>query len=84
VVDVRNDVSKYHYILGMALLRNKKWRKEAAESLRAATELEPSNPEYFGILGALYQAEGLHLRAEKVMQQVKSIAPDYEIPELPL
>jgi serine/threonine protein kinase len=83
-VEVRGDVPKYHYVLGMALLRNKKWRKEAAESIRSAAELEPSNPEYLGTLGALYQAEGLHLRAKKVLEQVKSIAPDYEIPDLPV
>jgi serine/threonine protein kinase len=82
-VDIRSDVPKYHYVLGMALLRNKKWRKEAAESLRAAAELEPTNPEYWGILGALYQAEGLSLRAQKVLQKVKRIAPAYEIPDLP-
>ena len=40
--------------------------------------------EYMGMLGALYESEGLHLRAQKVIQQVKSIDASYEIPELPL
>jgi tetratricopeptide (TPR) repeat protein len=83
-VEVRDDVAKYHYVLGLALLRNKKWRKEAAESLQAASKLEPSNPQYLGMLGALYETEGLHLRAQKIIQQVKRIDASYEIPELPL
>jgi hypothetical protein len=36
-----------------------------------------------GTLGAVYQAEGLRTRAKKVFEQVKSIDPSYEIPELP-
>ena len=67
-----------------ALIEQEGGRLEVDLAEARLPELEPSNPEYLGILGALYQAEGLHLRAKKVLQQVKSIAPDYEIPELPL
>ena len=32
---------------------------------------------------ALYQAEGLQLRADKIFDQVTKIDPSYEIPQLP-
>jgi tetratricopeptide (TPR) repeat protein len=82
-IEVCNNKPKVHYLLALALLRNKKWRKEAAQSLRTAVDLDPENLEYLGTLGAVYQAEGLRTRAKKVFEQVKSIDPSYEIPELP-
>lgn len=82
-VEVKGNEPEYHFLLAQALLKNKKWRKEAGESLRKAAELDPMNPEYLGMLAALYQREGLKMRAEKVIEQVKGIDPDYEIPELP-
>ena len=69
--------------MARALLKNKKWMKEAGESLRKAAELDPCNPEYLALLAALYQREGLQMRAKKLLEQVKGIDPDYEIPELP-
>ena len=63
--------------------QNKKWRKEAAVSLKKAVELDENNPLYLGLLAALYQDEGLQLRADKIFDQVTTIDPSYEIPELP-
>ena len=77
------EVAKYHFLLGRALLQNKKWRKEAGESLMRAAELDSYNTEYLALLAALYQREGPQMRAKKVIEQVKSIDPDCEIPELP-
>lgn len=82
-VEVKDDEPEYHFLLAQALMKNRKWRKEAGESLRKAAELDPCNPEYLGMLAALYQSEGLQMRAKKVIEQVKGIDPDYEIPELP-
>ncbi len=82
-VEVKDDKPEYHFLLARTLLRNKKWMKEAGESLRKAAELDPCNPEYLALLAALYQREGLQLRAKKIVKQVKAIDPDYEIPELP-
>ena len=82
-VQVKDDKPEYHFLLARALLRNKKWQKEAGESLRKAAALDPCNPEYLGLLAALYRREGLQMRAKKVVEQVKAIDPDYEIPELP-
>jgi hypothetical protein len=81
-VEIQADKGEYHFLLGRALLKNKNWRKEAGASLRKAAELDPTNPEYLAYLGALYQSEGLGTRASKVLQQVKAIDPDYEIPVL--
>jgi len=72
-----------HHLLGVALIRNKKWRKEAAESRVKAVELDENNPLYLGLLAALYQAQGLQLRADKIFDQVTKIDPSYEIPQLP-
>jgi tetratricopeptide (TPR) repeat protein len=82
-IEVKDDQPEYHFLLARALLKNKKWRKEAGESLRKAAELDPCNPDYLGHLAALYQREGLQMRAKKLLEQVKGIDPDYEIPELP-
>jgi tetratricopeptide (TPR) repeat protein len=82
-IGIKDDVAKYHFLLGRALLQNKKWRKEAGESLKRAAELDSYNTEYLALLAALYQREGLQMRAKKVIEQVKSIDPDCEIPELP-
>jgi tetratricopeptide (TPR) repeat protein len=82
-VEIQADNPKLHFLLGRALLQNKKWRKEAGESLRKAAELDPFNPEYLALLGALYQRGGMQTRAKKVLEQVKNIDPNYEIPELP-
>ncbi len=64
-------------------LRNKKWRKEAAVSLKKAVELDENNPLYLGLLASLYQADSLQLRADKIFDQVTKIDPSYEIPQLP-
>jgi len=82
-VEIRSDKAEYHFLLGQALLKNRNWRKEAGESLRKAAELDPGNLEYLALLGALYQSEGLQKRASKILERVKEIDPDYEIPELP-
>jgi tetratricopeptide (TPR) repeat protein len=82
-IEVKNDQPEYHFLLARALLKNKKWRKEAGESFRRAAELDPCNPEYLGHLAALYQREGLQMRAKKVVEQLRGIDPDYQIPELP-
>ena len=82
-VQVKDDKPEYHFLLARALLKNKKWMKEAGESLRKAAELDPCNLEYIALLAALYQREGLQMRAKKLLEQLKGLDPDYEIPELP-
>ena len=82
-IELYDKDAKFHHLLGVALLRNKKWRREAAESLEAAVALEEKDAVCLGLLAALYQAEGLQLRANKILDRVLKIDPDYELPELP-
>ena len=82
-VELYDKEAKFHHLLGVALVRNKKWRKEAAQSFGRAVELEEKNPHYLGLLAAVYKAEGLQLRADKIFNQLLKIDPSYEIPELP-
>ena len=82
-IDGCEDKPRYHYLLALSLLRNKKWRKEASQSLKKAVELDGKNPEYLSMLAVLYDAEGLRVRAEKLFTQVSAIDSSFPIPELP-
>ncbi len=74
---------KYHYLLALCLIRNKKWRKQASYSLKKAVELDGKNPEYLAMLAVLYEAEGLRVRAEKLFAQLSAIEASFPIPKLP-
>ena len=82
VVDADDGEAVYFALLGRALMQNKKWRKEAADNFRKASELEPHNVEYLGMLGAIYRAEGLATRANAIFEKARTLDPDYEFPEL--
>jgi len=74
---------EYHAMLGRALMHNRKWRREAADKFLRASELQPANVEYLGMLGAIYRAEGLTTRANALLERARMLDPDYEFPELP-
>ena len=74
--------AEYFHLLGRALMQNKKWRKEAADSFRKATELDPGNLAYLGMLGAVYRAEGLQARATAVLKKAQSLDPSFTLPEI--
>ncbi len=74
--------AEYYHLLGRALLQNKKWRKEAADNFRKASELEPGNLTYLGMLGAVYKAEGLQARASSVLKKAQSLDPSFVLPEI--
>ncbi len=74
--------AEYFHLLGRALMQNKKWRKEAADSFRKATELDPGNLAYLGMLGAVYKAEGLQARATAVLKKAQSLEPSFTLPEI--
>jgi tetratricopeptide (TPR) repeat protein len=74
--------AEYFHLLGRALMQNKKWRKEAADSFRRATELDPGNLDYLGMLGAVYRAEGLQARATAVLKKAQSLDPAFTLPEI--
>jgi chemotaxis protein histidine kinase CheA len=81
-VEVDGQVAEYYGLLGRALLQNKKWRKEAADTFLKATQLEPGNVEYLGFLAAIYQSEGLATRASSLLDKALALDPDFELPRL--
>ena len=81
-VEVDEQVAEFYGLLGRALLQNKKWCKEAADNFLKATELEPNNVEFLGMLGAIYESEGLTTRASSLLEKARTIDPDYEFPDL--
>lgn len=67
----------YHHLLGLGLMRNQNWLKEAEESLRRATELDDSRPEYFTELAALYDREGMAERAATMRAKAAELDPSH-------
>jgi cytochrome c-type biogenesis protein CcmH/NrfG len=74
--------AEYFHLLGRALMQNKKWRKEAADNFRRASELDPGNLDYLGMLGALYRAEGLQARATAILKKAQSLDPSFTLPDI--
>lgn len=81
-LDDDNEPERYH-VLGAALAENPRWRKDAEKNFKIAHKLEPWEPRYLVSLGQLYQREGLHERAERMFDQVRTLDPDFPIPEAP-
>jgi predicted Ser/Thr protein kinase len=81
-LEVDETQADYFHLLGRALMQNKKWRKEAADNFRRASELDPANLAYLGMLGAVYRAEGLNARANAVLKKAQSIDPAFVLPEI--
>ncbi len=81
-IEVDDQQAEFFALLGRSLMQNKKWRKEAADSFHRASELDPDNVEFLGMLGAIYQAVGLATRAQTILEKAQAIDPAYELPEL--
>ena len=81
-IAVDDSEAEFHFLLGRALMQNPRWRMEAAQSFRKATELAPKNVEYLGILAALYKFEGLQTRSNKLLKAARAIEPDFVLPKL--
>jgi tetratricopeptide (TPR) repeat protein len=69
--------AEYHHLLGIGLMKNHNWLKEAEECLRKATELDPKNAEYFGLLATVYKAEGLSDDSASMLEKAKALDPSY-------
>jgi serine/threonine protein kinase len=69
--------AEYHHLLGIGLMKNRNWLKEAEECLRKATELDPRNAEYFGLLATVYKAEGLPEDSASMLEKAKALDPTY-------
>ena len=75
-------VAEYYALHGRALLQNEKWHREAADALLKASELDPNNVDYIGTLAAVYQAKGMTMRADSLLERAQAIDPAYVLPEI--
>jgi tRNA A-37 threonylcarbamoyl transferase component Bud32/tetratricopeptide (TPR) repeat protein len=76
-IELDSQKAEYHHLLGVGLMKNRNWLKEAAECLRKAAELDPQNAEYFGLLATVYKAEGLPEDSASMLEKAKSLDPSY-------
>ncbi len=76
-IELDRERAEYHHLLGIGLMKNRNWLKEAEECLRKASELDPTNAEYFGLLAAVYKAEGLSEDSASMLEKARSLDPSY-------
>ncbi len=76
-IELDSGKAEYHHLLGIGLMKNRNWLKEAEECLRRASELDPKNAEYFGLLATVYKAEGLSKDSASMLEKAKSLDPSY-------
>jgi serine/threonine protein kinase len=76
-IELDSERAEYHRLLGIGLMKNRNWLKEAGECLRKASELDPTNPEYYGLLAAVYKAEGLPEDSASMLEKARSLDPSY-------
>lgn len=66
------DKVAYHKLLGQALTKNPKWRKQAETHLRRVIDAQPYDAECYFELARIYEDGGLSTRARKMYEQVVS------------
>jgi Flp pilus assembly protein TadD len=76
-IELDPDRPEYHHLLGIGLMKNRNWLKEAEECLRRASELDPTKAEYFGLLATVYKAEGLPEDSATMLEKARSLDPSY-------
>ncbi len=64
----------YHHLLGLGLMKNQNWMKEAEEMLEHAFELAPDNDTYRNDLASLYDRQGLADRAAALREHAEHTA----------
>ncbi len=69
----------YHKLLGQALMKNPRWRKQAEGHFHRVLEIEPYDVESYLELAVIYKETGLHMRAKKMYEQVLALDPDHEL-----
>jgi tetratricopeptide (TPR) repeat protein len=74
-IELDDSNASYHHLLGLGLMKNQNWMKEAEESLRKATELDDSNAEYFTELASVYSSLGMKKRAAATAAKAAELAP---------
>ena len=77
-IELDSDVAEYHHLLGLGLMKNMNWIKEAEESLLRAAELDETAPIYFESLATLYERRGAHERAAEMTERARKLSPTEE------
>lgn len=69
----------YHALLADVQVRNpdNRWQRHAEENYQKAIDLDPWNPDYPVALARLYQGQGLHSRARKLLEKALEITPNH-------
>ena len=70
---------QYHKLLGQALTKNPKWRKQAEGHFLRVLEAEPYDEECYLELASIYEENGLPTRAKKMYEHVLTLDPDHPI-----
>jgi tetratricopeptide (TPR) repeat protein len=76
-IELDAERAEYHHLLGIGLMQNRNWLKEAAECLRKASELDSTRAEYFGLLATVYKAEGRSEDSASMLEKAKALDPSY-------
>ena len=74
-IELDDTNAAYHHLLGLGLMRNQNWMKEAEESLRKATELDDTQADYFSELAAVYLNQGMEERAAAMNAKAAALEP---------
>lgn len=77
-VTLKPEVARYRIMLGRALAKNPKHRKDAEEHFLKAIELDPKNALHYVELGKLYKEANLMTRAQKLFEQALQRNPTSE------
>jgi curved DNA-binding protein CbpA len=67
--------ARYHAALGRFLGKRTTSNREAIQCLERASQLEPRNASLHADLALLFHKQGLHLRAQKAIEQALRLAP---------
>ena len=72
-IELDHTNAAYHHLLGLGLMRNQNWMKEAEESLRNATELDDTQAEYFTDLASAYLRQGMEQPAAAMTEKAAAL-----------
>lgn len=67
--------ARYHLSLARCLALNPHWIRRAVESYETALRLKPDDPTALSELASLLESQGLHLRAQRLLEGAKRTIP---------
>ncbi|HXV59605.1 MAG TPA: protein kinase family protein, partial [Vicinamibacteria bacterium] len=78
-IELDQEQASFYYLLGLGLMKNRNWLKEAEGHLRRAAELDPSKADYFGQLASVYKELGMVERSATMLEKAKAIDPNFSL-----